>query len=98
MKTRILLPWLLALVSMSLLPMQASADSAPEQLIRKTADEVLAIIKSHQAEYKQDPAKMYAMVDEKVLPHFDFERMTNLALGRYRKKVKPEQKGELVRA
>lgn len=73
-----------------------AGDSAPEQLIKKTADEVLSIIKSRAQEFQQDPAKLYAMVDEKVLLHFDFDRMTDLALGRYKVKVSKEQKPQLV--
>jgi phospholipid transport system substrate-binding protein len=73
-----------------------AGDSAPEKLIKITADEVLEIIKSRSQEFKQDPARLYAMVDEKVLPHFDFDRMTNLALGRYRTKVSKQQKPKLV--
>jgi phospholipid transport system substrate-binding protein len=89
---RTLVLFLLAFV---LSPLQAG-DSVPEQMIRNTADEVLAIIKQRQDEFKKDPAKMYQMVDEKVLHHFDFDRMTDLALGRYKRDVKAEQKPLLV--
>ena len=74
-----------------------AADSNPEELVRVTADQVLAEIKSRQAEFQQDPAKLYAMVDEKVLQHFDFDRMTDLALGRYKRQVKGDQKPQLVK-
>lgn len=73
-----------------------AGDSAPELLIRQTSDEVLEIIKSRQAEFKEDPSKLYTFVDEKVLPNFDFERMTNLALGRYKRKVDASQKPKLI--
>lgn len=73
-----------------------AGNSEPEQLIRTTSDEVLDIIKARQAEFKEQPAKLFTLVDEKVLPHFDFERMTELALGRYKRKVKGNQKPELV--
>ena len=36
------------------------------------------------------------MVDEKVLPHFDFDRMTDLALGRYKRQVNGDQRPKLV--
>ena len=75
-----------------------AAETAPEQLIRQTSDVVLATIKTNQDEYKQQPAKLYAMVDEKVLPHFDFERMTDLALGRYKRQVEAGQREKLVQA
>jgi len=89
---RTLVLFLLAFV---LSPLRAG-DSVPEQMIRDTADEVIAIIKQRQDEFKKDPAKMYQMVDEKVLHHFDFDRMTDLALGRYKRDIKAEQKPQLV--
>lgn len=89
----------LVLLSTGLLFQPAfAAGSLPEQLIRQTSDEVLANIKSSQAEYAAKPARLYAMVDEKVLPHFDFERMTDLALGRYKRKVDEVQKERLIKA
>ncbi len=69
-----------------------AAEIGPEQLIKSTADQVLSEIKSNAAKYKEDPSKLYAMVDEVVLPHFDFAAMTDLALGRYKKKVDAAQK------
>jgi phospholipid transport system substrate-binding protein len=86
---------LVMLVALFAAPLRAG-DSAPEQLIRQTADEVLAIIKQRNEEFKKEPSKMYQMVDDKVLPHFDFDRMTDLALGRYRRDVTAAQKPELV--
>jgi len=73
-------------------------EAVPEKLIRQTSDVVLTTIKTNQDEYKQQPAKLYAMVDEKVLPHFDFERMTDLALGRYKRQVEAVQREKLVQA
>ncbi len=73
-------------------------DSAPQSLIRQTADDVLNTIKSHKDEYAADPSKLYAMVDKKILKHFDFVKMTNLALGRYKRKVNNDQKDRLVTA
>jgi len=86
--------WLLSM----LLQTSAWAQSEPEKMIRDTTEDVLSTIKAHHQEYLDQPAKLFAMVDKKVLPHFDFERMTNLALGRYRRKVKGEKKQQLVQA
>lgn len=83
-------------ITLSSQPLLAG-ESEPEKLVRQTADEVLTVIKTRQPEFKEDPAKLFQLVDEKVLPHFDFERMTDLALGRYKRKVKGNQKPELVK-
>lgn len=69
-----------------------ATESAPEVLIRNASDQVLSRIKSNPDQFQQDPTKLYALVDEVVLPHFDFSTMTDLALGRYQNKVNTEQK------
>ena len=55
---------------------------APDELIRNTVREVTAIIKQDKDIQAGDQKKIIAMVDAKVLPHFDFQRMTRLAVGR----------------
>lgn len=64
----------------------------PEELIKETTELVLADIKVNVEAYKTEPALLYKFVDTTVLKHFDFEKMTNLALGRYRRKMNDEQK------
>ena len=73
-----------------------AAESDPQALIRQTADQVLLKIQSNSEQYQQDPAKLYALVDEVVLPHFDFDTMVDLALGRYKGKVNAAQKPLII--
>jgi len=70
---------------------------APDVLIKKTVDEVIAVIKQDKDIQAGDQKKIVALVDSKVLPHFDFERMTQLAVGRPWRTATPEQKQALVR-
>jgi len=69
-----------------------ATESVPEVLIRNASDQVLSRIRSNPGQFQQDPTKLYALVDEVVLPHFDFATMTDLALGRYQNKISAEQK------
>lgn len=69
---------------------------APDSLIRNTVDEVTAIIKQDKDIQAGDQKKILALVDAKVLPHFDFTRMTQLAVGKYWRTATPEQKQALV--
>jgi len=69
---------------------------APDMLIRNTVDEVTAIIKQDKDIRSGDQKKILALVDAKVLPHFDFARMTQLAVGKYWRTASPEQKQALV--
>jgi phospholipid transport system substrate-binding protein len=75
----------------------AAADTPPEQLVKSTTEEVVAIIKKDKAIQAGDRSKITALVDEKVLPHFDFTRMTQLAMGRYWRQASPEQQQALVK-
>jgi phospholipid transport system substrate-binding protein len=68
----------------------------PDTLIRKTVDEVTAIVKQDKDIQAGDQEKILALVDAKVLPHFDFTRMTQLAVGKYWRTATPEQKQALV--
>ncbi len=78
------------------LALPAYAAKGPEQLIRETSDRVLAELKANAANYQKDPEAIFSLIDEVVLPHFDFIAMTDLALGRYKDEVSAEQKPAIV--
>jgi len=72
------------------------ASTGPERLIRETSEKVLDEIKTNAEKYASDPQSIYKLVDEVVLPHFDFESMTDLALGRYKDEVDSEQRPAII--
>ncbi len=75
----------------------AHADSsAPDDLIKSTVQEVTTIIKQDKELQSGNQQKLLALVDAKVLPHFDFNRMTRLAVGKYWRTATAEQKQRLV--
>jgi len=69
---------------------------APDALIDNTVKDVIAIIKKDKDIQAGDQKKITDLVDAKVLPHFDFTRMTQLAVGKYWRTASPEQKQSLV--
>jgi len=75
--------------------MSAHAAIADEQdatdLIRNTTDQLLSEFDAHRAVYESDKDKLYTMVERVAIPHFDFDRMTKLVLGRYSKKATPAE-------
>jgi phospholipid transport system substrate-binding protein len=75
----------------------AAENLAPDALVRKSIDEVVAIIKADKAMQGGNPQKLYQLVEEKVLPHFNFTRMTRLALGRNWAQATDAQKEALTR-
>ncbi len=76
----------------------ARAEVVPEELVRSTADVILAEIKANRELYAKDKARLYKMADEKVLPHFDFRRMSQWVLGRSWRDATPEQRDRFVAA
>jgi phospholipid transport system substrate-binding protein len=69
---------------------------APDTLIKNTVQEVMTVIKQDKDIQAGDQKKILALVDAKVLPHFDFARMTQLAAGKYWRTATPEQKQALI--
>ena len=69
---------------------------APDALIKTTAQEVLAIVKQDKDIQAGNQKKILDLVDAKVLPHFDFTRMTQLAVGKAWRTATPEQKQALA--
>lgn len=84
-------------VSMCCAALSAQADVVPpDVLIRTTVQDVETIITQDKDILAGDQTKLLALVDAKVLPHFDFGRMTQLAVGKYWRTATPEQKQALV--
>lgn len=73
-----------------------AADPQPVELIRSTADYVLEQVRARKAELEKDNSGIYALVYEKVLPHFDFRLMSRGALGKHWRKATEEQKEKLA--
>jgi phospholipid transport system substrate-binding protein len=75
----------------------AAQDLAPDALVRKSIDEVIGLIKADRDLQAGNPGKLHALVEEKVLPHFNFTRMTRLAVGRNWSQASDAQKEALTR-
>lgn len=73
----------------------AFAQESPDALIQKVTDEVLTIVRQDKDIQNGNTKKAIELVEVKVLPHFNFQRMTALAMGRDWNKASPEQKTRL---
>ena len=74
----------------------SAQELAPDQLVQKVTEEVLASIKSDKQLASGDKRKALQLAEEKVLPYIDFEEATRLAVGRAWPQATPEQKKKLV--
>ncbi len=72
-------------------------DIGPDELVKNTTLEVISVIKQDKDIQAGDRAKIYALVEEKVLTHFDFRRMSQLAMGKNWRQATPEQQEALIK-
>jgi len=74
----------------------AAAQEGPDVLVKNVSTEVLGIIKADPKVQAGDQARIREVVESKLLPYFDFERITALAMGRNWRQATPEQQKQLV--
>ena len=87
---------ILATIAMCV-PFAAAAQEAPDALVKRVTDEVLAIIKADKDLQAGNTQKVVSLAEQKVLPHFDFTRMTRLAVGKNWQQANDAQKESLTK-
>ena len=73
----------------------AQASESPEVLIQRVAAELIEAVKSDAALRNCDTGRVIALVDNRLLPHVNFTRMTAASVGRFWRQATPEQKQKL---
>ena len=84
-----------ATLSIALALGTAHAQSAPDALIKQVSTEVIDTVKGDKAIQAGDVGKIIALVDAKVMPHVNFQRMTSSAVGRFWREATPAQQKRL---
>ena len=74
---------------------QAQTATAPDALIKQVSTEVIDTVKADKAIQAGDVGKIVSLVDTKVMPHVNFQRMTASAVGRHWRTATPEQQKRL---
>ena len=92
---RSLISFLFSLLVVTALPTLAQ-ETAPDQLVRTTTTEVLAALKADKDLAAGDPVKMEKLANEKILPYFNFTRMTQTTVGRSWREATDAQKAALT--
>jgi len=77
-------------------PAPALAQEGPDALVKRVSQEVMEIIKADPKVQAGDQARIREVVETKLLPYFDFTRMTSLAMGRNWNKATPDQQKRLA--
>lgn len=73
-----------------------AADVAPDALVKQVSQDVLTILKKDKDIQSGNRKKIFDLVETKVLPHFDFSRMTQLAVGKNWRTATPDQQKRLT--
>ena len=73
-----------------------TAASSPEQLVKQTAEQVLSKLQQERPELKAHPGKIYDLIKNIILPHFDFQRMSEWVLGINWRRATPEQREQFL--
>jgi phospholipid transport system substrate-binding protein len=77
-------------------PSAHSQDVAPDVLVKSLSSEVIAEVRRDKAIQAGDGAKIAALIETKVVPHFDLRRITQLAVGHGWRRATPEQQERLM--
>ena len=78
------------------IPIAQAQGLAPDVLVKTITEEVVAILKQDKDIQAGDPKKVAELLETKVVPHFNFTRMTRIAMARNWRSASPEQQKELT--
>jgi phospholipid transport system substrate-binding protein len=99
MKRRVMGRLLAGLIAVSatgfFIPVAQAADEAPEALVKRLSEDVLGSIKSDKAIKAGDAERIIGLVDSKIMPSVNFQRMTAAAVGPAWRQASAEQKTRL---
>jgi phospholipid transport system substrate-binding protein len=84
------------LALMALVATSVFAQEAPDALVKRVSQEALTIIRTDPRVQAGDQAHIRDLIESKIAPHFDMDRMTALAAGRAYRQATPEQKKRLA--
>ena len=87
---------ILALVYTACLSLPVMAQQAPNDLVQQVTEEVLEVIRKDREIQNGSTSKVIELVDKQVLPHFNFQRMTALAVGKDWRRATPQQQLQLA--
>ena len=85
----------IAALLLALAALPAMAQEAPDALVKRVSQEAIQIIKSDPKVQAGDQTRIRELIETKLTPHFDIDRMTALAAGRAYRSATPEQKKRL---
>jgi len=91
-------PYLAVILSLALLAFGPPAfpGQSPQDLVYATSTQMLIRLREEKTVIEQAPERLYELVSEIVLPHFDFERMGRWTLGKYWQRATDSQRDQFI--
>jgi phospholipid transport system substrate-binding protein len=86
----------LLFLPLALIAAPVHAQEAPDALVKRVSEDVLASIRADKDLQSGNPAKVKQLIETKLAQHFDFARMTALAMGKNWRAATPEQQKQLT--
>ncbi len=93
---RLLLPFIAAFAMAGAAIAQSPDTSTPDGLIKALVDDVMATVKADKEMQAGSIPKITALVEQKILPNANFQKTTQIAMGRNWAKATPEQQKQIV--
>lgn len=69
----------------------------PQKVAKQTVSKVLSLLQKHRQTYKKHPEKLYDMINEVLIPHFDMDFIARFILGGYWHKASQQQRERFIR-
>ena len=83
-------------ISTSVIAPAYAASEAPDALVKRVSSDVIDSVKADKDIQAGNTKKIMDLVNSKILPHVDSEKMTAQAAGRYWRQATPEQQKQLT--
>lgn len=91
-KVAIIMVMLFSMNTIAMVQADENAMSVPQKIVKDASDEMLQALKDNRTELKENPSAIYALVEEIIMPNFDFRKMSKLALGKNWRKASEMQR------
>ena len=75
---------------------RADAIADPQAIVESATAKMLQSLKDNKVELEQDPSMIYGLVQDIIMPNFDFDKMSKLALGKNWRHVTTEQRARFT--
>lgn len=72
-----------------------AAQDAASALVRDVSERMLAALEKRRSDIERDPSLIYGLVEDILVPHFDFDKITQAAVGVHWRKATPQQRRAL---